>query len=392
MEAIGQLAAGVAHDFNNLLTIIQGYTSLQLAKSNLETDIANAFAQIKMASERAASLTRQLLAFSRQQLVQRKPLELGTALSRMKTMLSRALGETIQLECRLAPARLWINADESGLDQVIMNLAVNARDAMPDGGKLSLSTDLATIAMTETGAHPSGREGEFVVLTVTDTGCGMEQRTLDRIFEPFFTTKPIGRGTGLGLSTVYGIVRQHEGWIEVQSRPGQGTTFRVFLPAGQQPPEPEPPPAAPISQHHQPTDPGQTILLVEDEPTVRRFVAAVLAKEGYQVVQAASGAEALVTWNGIAHQVRLLLTDMVMPEGISGTTLAGQLLRRNPDLKVIYTSGYSPDLAANGHLLKEGVDFLTKPFTRDHLLATVRNALNSTTACRGLVPSDPSCT
>ena len=390
MEAVGQLAAGIAHDFNNLLTIIHGHTSLQLARSNLDADIAKAFTQIKLASERAAALTRQLLAFTRQQIVQRKPLALGVAISQMKSLLCRTLGETIQLECQLAPALPWIHADASNLDQIIMNLAVNARDAMPNGGQLLLSTGSSTVTADQAAGHPDKRAGTFVVLTVTDTGCGMDKQTLARVFEPFFTTKPIGRGTGLGLSTVYGIVRQHEGWLEVESQPGVGTTFRIFLPTTDQRPEPVPAPAPGTCQAPAQAvnpKPDQAILVVEDEPEVREFMTTALSTEGYEVVQAASGAEALLKWKDITHKVRLLLTDMVMPEGISGPMLAKHLLRRQPDLRIVYTSGYSPDVVANGHVLKEGVNFLGKPFTQDRLLSTVQEALSSRTPALDLLPA-----
>ena len=389
MEAVGQLAAGVAHDFNNLLTVIHGHTSLQLAKSNLDTEIVKALTQVKMASERAAALTRQLLAFSRQQLVQRKPLELGFVISQMQSLLSRTLGETIHLECQLPPDLPCVLADESNLDQIIMNLALNARDAMPNGGKLSISTGLATVTAAQAASSPDKRAGIFMVITVADTGCGMDKATLARIFEPFFTTKPIGRGTGLGLSTVYGIAKQHEGLVEAESKQGRGSTFRVFLPviAGRPEPRiegaPEPSLAATPPQIHA----DEAIFVVEDEPEVREFITDALAHAGYRVMQASSGAEALMKWKDIPQRVRLLLTDMVMPEGISGTALAKHLLRRQPDLRVVYTSGYSPDILANEHALQDGVNFLGKPFTRDRLLCTVQKALETQVSARELVPA-----
>jgi CheY-like chemotaxis protein len=291
-------------------------------------------------------------------------------------MLARVLGETIRLECHAAPDLPSIKADESNLDQVIMNLAVNARDAMPNGGTLSLSAQPLTVTPAEAAAHPDRRSGEFVALTIRDTGCGMDAATLGRIFEPFFTTKPIGRGTGLGLSTVYGIVKQHEGWMEVQSEPGKGTTFRVFLPVTAEQAEPEPA-AAPTPAQAVATNPNGTsiIMVVEDEPEVRNFITASLADKGYEVVQAASGADALLKWKETANRVRVLLTDMVMPDGISGSTLAQHLLRRNPQLKIIYTSGYSPDAVTQEDSLTEGLNFLSKPFTQDRLLEAVRHAL-----------------
>ena len=377
MEAIGLLAAGIAHDFNNLLTIIHGYTSLQLARKSLDHDIVESFTQVKRASERAAALTRQLLAFSRQQIVKRRPLDLALALTQISSMLSRTLGETTRLECLLAPNLPWVYADANDLQQVIMNLAVNARDAMPKGGKLSILAGLATVTTAETIGHPDKRPGDFVVLNVTDSGCGMDQKTLSHIFDPFFTTKPVGQGTGLGLSSVYGIVKQHEGWVEVESQPGVGSTFRVFLPATTEPPPSEPAGTNTSHTEPQPIQPGEAILVVEDEPSLREFVSTVLTAKGYRVFQATSGLEALRKWDDLTHEVHLLLTDIVMPDGVSGTMLGRQLLQRKSDLKVVYTSGYSPEAESNGQELREGVNFLPKPFTRDNLLAIVQRAIGS---------------
>jgi len=377
MEAIGLLAAGVAHDFNNLLTIIQGHSSLQLTNKSLDKNLANVFSVIQMASERGAALTRQLLAFSRQHIVRRRPLDLAAAITQVSAMLSRTLGETIQLECRLAPNLPCVHADPTDFDQVIMNLALNARDAMPEGGKLTLSTASASITQAEAADNLDKRAGEFVALTVTDTGCGMNKETLSRIFEPFFTTKPLGHGTGLGLSSVYGIVKQHEGWIEVESQPGIGTSFRVFLPVSSQSPEIESSPTSvPPGESSSPSPEG-AVFVVEDEPAVREFVTTLLTEEGYTVFQASSGADALLKWKSLSDKTRLLLTDMVMPGGISGTMLAKKLLSHHPHLRVIYTSGYSPDVVANGHSLQEGVNFLSKPYNQAHLLATIQNAFNS---------------
>jgi two-component system cell cycle sensor histidine kinase/response regulator CckA len=378
MEAVGQLAAGVAHDFNNLLTVIQGYASLQLAKSTLDADVAKAFTHVKLASERASALTRQLLAFSRKQVVQCRPLDLSTTVQKMKSMLGRILGETIQLECPGDSIAFWISADEANLEQVIMNLAVNARDAMPKGGKLSLDISRLQVSAAQANGHPDKSAGQFVVLSVTDTGCGMDPATLSRIFEPFFTTKPIGRGTGLGLSTVYGIIKQHAGWLEVDSRVGRGTTFRVFLPAS----------AAATTPEAQQSDPkpikaqlaaGETILVVEDEAQVREYMVSALVSHGYAVVQAASGAEALTKWPDHGCNIRLLVTDMIMPGGVSGPMLAQRLMRNSPELRVIYTSGYAPDPGAGGnhHTLVENLNFMPKPFTQERLVQTVRNALNA---------------
>lgn len=385
MEAVGQLAAGVAHDFNNLLTVIQGYASLQLAKSALESDIAKAFTQVKLASERASALTRQLLAFSRKQVVQRKTFGLCGTLSGMKSMLSRILGETIRLECRCDATSSWVNGDESSLEQVILNLAVNARDAMAQGGDLSLAVDCIAVTPDQAGSQPDKYAGDFVRLTVSDKGSGMDTQTLSRIFEPFFTTKPIGRGTGLGLSTVYGIVKQHCGWVEVETKLGQGSTFRVFLPAVEPPAQSSPQADTPKPQAAQ-LHPNEAILVVEDEERVREYISSALTGHGYQVVSAGSANEALSHWKTLTCKVRLLITDVVMPGGMSGALLAERLLGLQPDLQVIYTSGYSPDHAAHGDVLTEGLNFLAKPFNQDQLLETVHQALVGTNISAELLP------
>jgi CheY-like chemotaxis protein len=354
---------------------------LQLAKTSLDTDVAKAFSQVKLASERASNLTRQLLAFSRKQAVQRKPMNMAATLDRMRVILSRVLGESIVLECNSEPALPLISADESNMEQVIMNLSVNARDAMPSGGKLTLSTSVAKVTADQVAGHPNKREGLHVVLTVTDTGCGMDAATLSHVFEPFFTTKPIGNGTGLGLSTVYGIVKQHNGWMDLESEVGVGTTFRIFLPVVAEPapqpaPEPRKTPSAAQSQK------DGTILVVEDEAEVRDYLCSVLTANGYAVLQSTSGADALLRWKEFGQRVHLLITDMVIPGGVDGPALAQHLIRRKPSLKVIFTSGYSSETEANGIPLTEGLNFLPKPFSQDQLLATVKNALASGSAAR----------
>jgi len=375
MEAVGQLAAGIAHDFNNLLTVIHGYSSLQLAKNVLDEDVAKAFTQVRMASERASALTRQLLAFSRKQAVQMRRINLATTLARNQSMLAHALGGAIQLECPCTENIPCVNADETSVEHVLMNLVVNARDAMPNGGRLVVALNTAHFSPAEAAHHAERRAGSFVRLTVTDTGCGMDQETLAHIFEPFFTTKPLGRGTGLGLSTVYGIVKQHEGWVEVESQPGRGSSFHVLLPSSDGPlvvPSPPklPPGAIPRSAH-----PEATILVVEDEPALRNFVSDLLLQEGYRVEQACSGVEALVKWKDRIRQIGLLLTDMVMPGGVSGRALAEQFRQSHPALKVMYTSGYHGEMMIDGRPARDLHHFLAKPFTPDHLLTAVQKIL-----------------
>lgn len=375
----------MAHDFNNLLTVIYGHASLQLSRHDLDKEIASSLEQISIASERATALTRQLLAFSRKQVVQQRHLDLNTIVDRLRTMLPRMLGETIHLDCALETPLPLVHADESSVEQILMNLAVNARDAMADGGLLRISTGVTGLTDRAAERNPEARPGRFVVLTVADTGCGMDRQTLDRIFEPFFTTKPVGKGTGLGMSTVYGIVKQHEGWIEVESEVGRGTLFRIYLPAHAiTASEPRPVPA-PVSRLA--ADGSETILVVEDELAVRRFVQKVLAQHGYRVFEAGDGHEATRVWEQVKSTVTLLLTDMVMPDGMSGTMLAQQLIREKNDLKVIYTSGYSTELVSQRPTLEQGWNFLGKPFSREQLLGTVRRVLDSDP--KAMVPANP---
>jgi two-component system cell cycle sensor histidine kinase/response regulator CckA len=376
MEAIGQLAAGIAHDFNNVLTVIQGHTTVQLAKVGLDRDVAKSLEQVKIASERAAALTRQLLAFSRKQVVRRAPLDLTASLSRLHAMLARLLGETIRLEVKHGSDLPLVQADEISFEQVVMNLAVNARDAMPGGGAVRISTSWTEVDEAHVQRHPDARIGRYVVLSVSDTGCGMDENTLSRVFEPFFTTKPLGQGTGLGLSTVYGIVKQHEGWIEVDSKLKRGTTFRIFLPVSALPQglPVEVPSAQPEELVR---GKGQRILVAEDERDVREFVKMVLEDEGYDVVEAGSGAEALMAAKREEKKFHLLITDMVMPNSISGSVLAHRLLEKDRSLKVIYMSGYSPEVVASGRVLTEGLNFLAKPFGHERLLAAVSRALTA---------------
>jgi len=373
LESVGQLAAGVAHDFNNILTVIQGYSEALLDQCPSESSTMRPLKQISDAAKRAASLTRQLLMFSRRQVIQTKVLDLDAVLQNLANMLQRLLGEDIALETDYARDVPHIEADTGMLEQVVMNLAVNARDAMPGGGKLSLGTAAVSVESTYANQHPDARPGNFVCLSVTDTGCGMDRKTLERIFEPFFTTKEVGKGTGLGLATVYGIVKQHQGWVEVSSQLGAGTTFKIFFPAvartveaaneGADAPEP-------VHGGH------ETILVVEDEPVLREFVREYLESFSYRVLEAGCGAEALRVWDESNGEVDLLLTDMVMPEGMTGRDLATQLKRRKPGLKVIYSSGYSPENLGRDFGQSETV-FLSKPYMPPQLARTVRQCLDS---------------
>lgn len=372
LESVGQLAAGVAHDFNNILTVIQGYSECLLARNQNDPSNLTALKQISDASKRAASLTRQLLMFSRKQVIQPKILDLNAVLQNLANMLLRLLGEDIAFEADYVTNLPRVEADTGMLEQVVMNLAVNSRDAMPQGGKLFISTASVTIDEVYAQNHPDSRAGDYVCLIVRDTGCGMDRKTLDRIFEPFFSTKEVGKGTGLGLATVYGIVKQHEGWIEVASEVGVGTTFKIYFPAVLQ--------AAEISQDTS-TAPDEvrggkeTILVVEDEPVLRELIREVLSQYEYHVIEAGSGVEALRIWDEFDGRIDLLLTDMVMPEGMNGRELASQLKKRKPELKVIYSSGYSPE--ATGRDFGQGdTVFLSKPYLPPQLARTVRHCLD----------------
>jgi PAS domain S-box-containing protein len=380
MEGIGQLAAGVAHDFNNTLTVIQLHASLLKAKPDSSPELLESAGEIEKATERAANLTRQLLLFSRRQTMQPRDLDLNQSINDMTKMLRRTLGEDIQVQFKFAMQPLFIHADAGMLDQVLMNLAVNAHDAMPKGGLLVIETSAAEFDESVRAHAPLARPGSFVCLSVSDTGCGIPPEILPRIFEPFFTTKDIGKGTGLGLATVYGIVQQHQGWIHIYSEVGHGTIFRIYLPRL----------AAKSGQ-----DSGQseltavrggkeTILLVEDEVALRSSMHKALSQLGYHVLESVSGVETLKVWEQHRKEIDLLLTDMVMPGGMTGKDLAARLLNENPKLKVIYTSGYSIDVVGRNFPLEEGVNFLAKPFGAHRLAQTVRNCLDRT--CLRLVP------
>jgi two-component system, cell cycle sensor histidine kinase and response regulator CckA len=373
LESVGQLAAGVAHDFNNILTVIQGYADCLVARGPADGPTAKGLKEIANAARRAAALTRQLLTFSRKQVIQLKVLDLNAVLQNLANMLMRLLGEDVRLESNYAPNLPQIEADTGMLEQVVMNLAVNARDAMPKGGQLSLGTASVEIDEGYARQHPESRPGTFLLLTVTDTGCGMDRQTLDRIFEPFFSTKEVGKGTGLGLATVYGIVKQHRGWTEVSSQLGCGTTFKIYFPvAARQSDTTGASSTAPQSVRGG----KETILLVEDEPVLRELVREVLAQYEYHVIEASSGIEALKAWDENDGQIDLLLTDMVMPEGMTGSEVAAQLRKRKPGLKVIFTSGYSAQVMGKdfGH---GDVAFLGKPYLPPQLAQMVRQCLDN---------------
>ncbi len=373
MEAIGQLAAGVAHDFNNILTVIQGHAGMLGHQFDAASPQTKSLTEITTAANRAASLIRQLLMFSRKQVMQFNHLDINCTLSNTLKMLERLVGEHVQICFDPQEPVPAIHADICMIEQIVMNLAVNARDAMPDGGRLCISTSSKTLKKPVTPIDPVEREGEYVCLTFADNGVGMNSQTLARIFEPFFTTKAAGKGTGLGLSTVFGIVRQHQGWIDVQSKPNEGTTFRIYFPASQQPAEP---PQHVVEAASLPSG-QETVLVAEDEDALRQMVVQVLRLQGYTVFEAASGRHALEVCAQAPRPVDLLLTDMVMPGGILGAELAERLVAKSPDLKVIYTSGYSHGMAGKDISLFDGRNFLPKPYSIAKLAQFVRQCLDN---------------
>ncbi len=371
METVGRLAGGVAHDFNNLLTVIQGYGSLLQMPEPDANDVKHAAAEIVRASGRAAELTRQLLAFSKRQVMLPRLLDLNTVVTGLDKMVGRVLREDVRLELKLHPRPLLTRADPGMLDQVLLNLVMNARDAMPDGGAVLIETTEGPAIASAPGAGPA--PGSSVCLRVTDSGIGIPAEDQGRIFEPFYTTKVLGEGTGLGLATVFGIVVQHGGTIEVFSEVGRGSTFEVVLPATEVTRAPEPIPITPVSTRRG----TEAILLVEDDEAVRRLSATVLRRAGYAVIEAATGAEALKLWDQSEGTISLVLTDIVMPGGMSGRELATRLHARDKRLRIIYTSGYSSEIAGKELFLLDGENFLRKPTHPDRLLDVIRRCLDA---------------
>jgi len=372
MEAVGQLAGGVAHDFNNILAAMVMNLGLMRDDPVLTPELR---AQIDDQQEfvaRAANLTRQLLLFGRREVMQKQLLDLDSLLGNLLKMLRRLIGENISIEFKGNPKATWIVADGGMVEQVVMNLVVNARDAMPAGGRITLTSEPVELGVPTAGSPPAARAGRFVRLTIADSGCGMDAGTLAHIFEPFFTTKAPGKGTGLGLATVYGIVERHEGWIAVDSSPGSGTTFRIHLPAADPGRGP-----GPDTISRLPVSGGQeTVFLVEDDTSVRAAALAVLRHAGYQVITAGNGQAAVEIWNARQQKIDLLLTDMIMPEGWTGIELVKRLRKDEPGLKVIIMSGYSLELSQQGVLTTERLVYLAKPFEPAMLTRIVRQCLD----------------
>jgi CheY-like chemotaxis protein len=371
MESIGALAGGVAHDFNNLLTVITGFSEILLGQLNANDPSRELVSEIRQAGDRAAALTRQLLAFSRKQLLAPKIIDLNLLLRETEKMLRRLIGEDIELETRLAAELGCVRADPGQLEQALLNLVVNARDAMPTGGHLTIATSNVELQSPFSRQHPEAPSGPFVMLVVSDTGCGMAEAVRAQIFEPFFTTKEIGKGTGLGLATVYGIVKQSGGHIEVHSEVGRGTVFQIYLPRVPDAERPRHSLGGPTT-----LDQGsETILLVEDEASVRVTARHVLSASGYAVLEAADGEAALQICQQHAEAIHLLLTDVVMPK-MGGRQLADLLQPLRPDMKVLFLSGYTDDALVRHGVQESHMAFLQKPFTPAALARKVREVLD----------------
>jgi len=370
MEAIGRLAGGIAHDFNNLLTIIKGYSQLSLIELKEDSSLKKNIEHIHGATDRAANLVRQLLAFSRRQILEMKVLDLNTILTNLDNMLRRVIGEDIELITVLAEDLGRVKADPGWIEQAIMNLVVNARDAMASGGKLTIETGNVDLDEAYVGGHVGVKPGRYVMLSVSDTGVGMTPEVMERLFEPFFSTKEKDKGTGLGLSTIYGIVKQSDGDIWVYSEPGNGSTFKIYLPRVDEPLE---------EQREKVLGDdllrgSETILLVEDEEEVRKLAVRVLERQGYKVLAARNGDEALLICKQHQGPIHLLLTDVVMP-GMNGHEVAKRLESLHPETKALYMSGYTDDAIVLHGVLVAGVNYIQKPFTVDALTKKVREVL-----------------
>jgi PAS domain S-box-containing protein len=371
MEPVGQLAGGIAHDFNNLLTVISGHVGMLMAGPPSSAKASDSLKEIAQATKRASDLTRQLMTFSRKHELHLQMADLNEVVNNVGKMLRRILGEDIALRLDFAPGLPSIKADLGMLEQVLMNLAVNSRDAMPKGGQLLIRTAAARIDEAQARRNPEAAPGEYVCLTFSDTGCGIAPENLGRIFEPFFTTKELGRGTGLGLATVYGIVKQHQGWIQVSSRMQEGTTFQVYMPAWHE----KSVPIITSSGEQKVIGGTETILLVEDEEPLLKLMHHILESYGYKVLDSSTGKAALEIWAQHKQEVDLLLSDLILPDGMSGQELAKILQAEKPGLKVIYTSGYDTARLAADLMPAQGAVFIQKPFHARKLAEAIFDTL-----------------
>lgn len=370
MEAIGTLSGGIAHDFNNILTAIMGYGSIMLMEIHEEGRLRRNVQQIMASAEKAAQLVRNLLVFSRKQLFEPRPVNLNEDIKNLKKLIARLIREDIEMRFALAEEELVVVVDPGQLDQALMNLATNARDAMPDGGILTISTARVVLDKDALKGSERAKPGHYALLSVSDTGMGMDEETKQRIFDPFFTTKEIGKGTGLGLSMIYGFVTQHEGLIDVASQPGQGSTFRIHLPLCE---------AKSVSAEARPKDAPQggneTLLLAEDDESVRALGKEILERAGYRVIEAVDGEDAVAKYIAHREAIRLALLDAVMPR-MRGKEAYREMLMLQPDLKAVFISGYAPDMLSGIGMVDEGIDFLSKPVSQEALLKKVREVLD----------------
>jgi nitrogen-specific signal transduction histidine kinase len=371
MEAIGQLAGGVAHDFNNLLTPILGYAELLQARFPPDDPTHAAVAEIRRAGEGARRLTAQLLAFGRKQMIELTVLDLAALAARTSRMLRRTIREDIDVVVKRTAETTHVRADASQIEQVLMNLALNAQDALPYGGRMVIETGSVVVGEADEPLRPGFKPGAYALLTVSDTGTGMDAETLAHIFEPFFTTKEKGKGTGLGLATAYGIVKQHGGEITVYSEPGRGSTFRVYLPCTEELPEDAERPLRPRTVHQG----AETVLVVEDNPLVRNLASNMLEAHGYTVLRAASGEECLRQVEEHRDAIHLLLVDVIMP-GMNGREVHERVAALRPEIRVLFMSGYAEDIIAPQGMLRKDVDFIAKPFSVESLTGKVREILD----------------
>jgi nitrogen-specific signal transduction histidine kinase/CheY-like chemotaxis protein len=371
MESIGRLAGGVAHDFNNLLTAILG--NLELASQRLRSDneAQELLGEVRDAAVSAAGLTRQLLAFSRRQIVEPRLVDLNELIARMHKMLARLIGEDVELRTLPGPGLATVRIDPGLAEQVLVNLAVNARDAMAGGGVLIIETAIVTLDEEYKRSHPLVEPGTYARLAISDTGSGMSDEVKRHLFEPFFTTKPRGKGTGLGLATIYGAIRQSNGYVEVYSEVGKGTTFKIYLPAESGTPDSLTPRLGPRPV----TGGSETVLVVEDDERVRNVASRALRDAGYRVLSASSGEAALAVAGEDSAPIHLLVTDVVMP-GMNGRQLAERLARAHPETRTLFTSGYTENIIAHHGVLERGIEFLSKPYTLETLTSRVREMLD----------------
>ena len=378
LKSVGQLAGGIAHDFNNILAVMMMYISMILESDNLDPKSKVTLKELMQEAQRAANLTRQLLMFSRQSMLEPKLFDMNQLTNNLLGMLGRLIGEHIRIIFNPYPTSLTVEADQGMIEQVLMNLCVNARDAMPKGGNLTINLESVNVDALSIQAHAGVQPGRFVCLSVTDTGCGMNEELLQRIFEPFFTTKEAGKGTGLGLATVHGIVGQHKGWVDVESKVDQGTTFRIYIPAVTK--------QETISLGNKLGEiqrGDETILIVEDELSVRRALVQSLRHLGYRVLEASNGPDAKLLWEQYYQRINLLVSDMVMPGGLTGLDLAEQFRKTKPDLKVIISSGYNTEMASKNISTDTNTIYLQKPFQLQDLSESIRKCLSSNSSLQG---------